>query len=104
MARGLVEGLMDDLWNFPSAFGATPAEALESLQAKLRGLTRTKLTVGEPAAKFKHAITYRAIQGLVYPVESARPIRNASLHWIELKDLPQSAISQLARKIAQKIA
>ena len=31
MARGLVDGLLDDLWNFPSAFGISPAEALEAL-------------------------------------------------------------------------
>ena len=34
--RGLADGLMDDLWNFPAAFGESPAEALEFLRRKLR--------------------------------------------------------------------
>jgi adenine-specific DNA glycosylase len=60
--------------------------------------------MGEPMGEFRHGITFRSIQGRVYPVETSRPIRHASLHWIELKQLPQAAISQLARKIVQKIA
>jgi adenine-specific DNA glycosylase len=103
MVRGLEEGLLDDLWNFPSAFGAAPAEALGSLQEKLRRFTRAPFTLSEPVAEFRHGITYRSIQGQVYPVESARPLRHASLHWFELKELPQAAISQLARKIVHKI-
>ena len=116
MVRGLADGLLDDLWNFPAAFGGSPAEALESLREKLAGLMRAPiaavrarhgvplLTLGEPMAEFRHGITFRAIQGRVYPVETSRAIRHASLHWFELKQIPQAAISQLARKIAQKIA
>ena len=103
MVRGLEEGLLDDLWNFPSTFGASAADALASLQEKLRTFTRATLTFGEPLAAFRHNITYRSIQGLVYPVKTTLPLRHSSVHWFELKDLPQAAISQLARKIAQKI-
>ena len=104
MVRGLADGLMDDLWNFPSAFGSSPEEALESLHEKLRRLTHAPFAVGEPIAEVRHGITYRAIQGQVYPIETARPLRHASLHWFELEELPQAAISQLARKIVQKIS
>jgi len=113
MVRGLADGLLDDLWNFPAAFGGSPAEALEALRKKLAGLIRAPvgtrhgvplLTLGEPLAEFRHGITFRAIQGQVYPVETARAFRHASLHWFELKELPQAAISQLARKIVEKIA
>ena len=121
MMRGLADGLLDDLWNFPAAFGSSPDEALEALREKLAGLIRLPfaaagashvgarhgvplLTLGEPIAGFRHGITYRAIQGRVYPVETSRPIRHASLRWFELKQLPQAAISQLARKIVEKIA
>ena len=38
MMRGLADGLLDDLWNFPAAFGGSPAEALESLHEKLQQL------------------------------------------------------------------
>ena len=103
MVRGLEEGLLDDLWNFPSAFGAAPAEALESLQEKLRRLTRAPFTMSAPMAEFRHGITYRSIQGKVYAVETALPLRHASLHWFELNELTQAAISQLARKVVQKI-
>ena len=104
MVRGLEEGLLDDLWNFPAVFGSTSAEALGSLEEKLRRLTRAPFTLGEPMAEFRHGITYRSIQGQVYPVETARPLRHASLHWFELNELSEAAISQLARKIVQKIA
>ena len=35
MVRGLDDGLLDDLWNFPSAFGRSRAEALANLRNKL---------------------------------------------------------------------
>jgi len=102
MARGLVDGLLDDLWNFPAAFGDSPAEALEALREKIRGLTRASFTFGETMAEFRHGITFRSIQARVYAVETSRAIRHASLHWFNIKDLPQAAISQLARKVIQK--
>ena len=104
MVRGLADGLLDDLWNFPAAFGGSPVEALESLRERLRRFTRTPFTIGETVAEFRHGITFRAIEGRVYPVVTSRPFGHASLNWFELKQLPQAAISQLARKIIQKIA
>jgi A/G-specific adenine glycosylase len=127
LARGLEDGLLDDLWNFPSAFGSTPDAALEALREKLGGLVGARhgvplrhhlsqfhgvdqrhgaplFALGDPVAEFRHGITYRAIQGRVYPVETARAIRHASVRWFDLEELPQAAISQLARKIAQKIS
>ncbi len=112
MMRGLGDGLLDDLWNFPAAFGNSPAEALEALREKLAGLVRSPvrarhnvplLTLGEPIAEFRHGITFRTIHGRVYPVHTSRPIHHASLRWFDLEEIPQAAISQLARKIAQKI-
>ncbi len=103
MVRGLDEGLLGDLWNFPAAFGGGVDEALESLQEKMRRLTRASMKWGQAVADFRHNITYRSIHGQVYPVETARPLRHPLLHWFELTTLPQAAISQLARKIAQKI-
>jgi A/G-specific adenine glycosylase len=104
MVRGLDDGLLDDLWNFPAAFGGSSAEALESLRGKLRRLTRASFSICEPMADFRHGITFRAIQGRVYAVETPRAARHASLHWFELQQLPQAAISQLARKIVAKIS
>jgi A/G-specific adenine glycosylase len=104
MVQGLEEGLLDDLWNFPSALGVTPSEALESLKQKVHRLTRGSFTIGSPFGKFRHTITYRSIQGEVYPIETARPICHTSLKWFELGVLPQAAISKLARKIVQKIS
>jgi adenine-specific DNA glycosylase len=112
LARGLDEGLLNDLWNFPSAFGASPAEALDALRTKLAGMMHAPvrarhgvplLTVGDPIAEFRHGITYRAIQGRVYPVANPRALRHHSLRWFELKQLPQAAISQLARKVVEKM-
>jgi A/G-specific adenine glycosylase len=120
MMRGLADGLLGDLWNFPAAFGRSRAEALEALREKLAALIRPPererhgvpllrhgvplLILGEPMVEFRHGITFRSIEGRVYPVETSRGFRHASLRWFKLKQLPKAAISQLARKIVQKIA
>ncbi len=116
MLRGLDEGLLGDLWNFPAAFGSTPAEALESLRKKLAGLIRAPfaavaarhgvplLTVGEPVAEFRHGITYRAIQAQIYPVTTNGKFARGGVHWFELTRLPNAAISQVARKILHKVS
>lgn len=103
MVQGLEKGLMDDLWNFPAAFGDSPAGALASLQKKLRLLTTSKLTWDDTTIDFRHTITYRAIRGVAYSLRAPREIRHPHLRWFELKGLPQAAISQLARKIIEKI-
>jgi hypothetical protein len=104
MVRGLAEGLMDDLLNFPAAFGATPEKALTALREKLARLTGGEIRFGEPLADVRHAITYRSIRGRVYPVGLAAKPRSKSLQWIPLNQVPHAAISQLARKIADKMA
>ena len=116
LARGLAEGLLDDLWNFPSAFGASPQEALDALHEKLARVIRAPratadasgsgalLAVGEPIGEFRHGITYRAIRGRIYHVQASRAIRHGALRWFELDELPNAAISQLARKVAERIA
>lgn len=113
MVRGLADGLLDDLWNFPSAFGSSPDEAQQALRKKLAALFRAPerarqgkpmVTFGELMVEVRHGITFRAIQGRIYPVRISQPFRHPSLHWFTLKQLPQAAISQLARKIVQKIS
>jgi A/G-specific adenine glycosylase len=72
LVRGLDDGLLADLWNFPAAFGATPAEAREALREKLRRFTGASFSLGKPAAEFRHTITYRTIEGRLYPVGGFR--------------------------------
>jgi A/G-specific adenine glycosylase len=128
MMRGLTDGLLDDLWNFPAAFGKTPAEALQALREKLAELVSAPLSAAkagdavagarhgalrarhgvplppfsEPWAEFRHNITFRSIHGRIYLAEVPRAFRHPLLHWFEFRRLPQAAISQLARKIVQK--
>jgi A/G-specific adenine glycosylase len=109
MMRGLGDGLLDDLWNFPGALGRSPEKALEALREKLAWLTQTSVGAtsvvsGEPLAEFLHGITYRTIHGRIYSVQTSRRLRHDSLQWFELKELPLAAISQLARKIARQIS
>ena len=49
MVRGLGDGLLDDLWNFPSAFGRSRAEALASLRDKLAGFGSLSLPSATPS-------------------------------------------------------
>src|SRR5208282_6026237 len=56
LVRGLADGLLDDLWNFPAAFGRSPAEAREALRDKLQSFTRVSMEVLDPVAEFRHNI------------------------------------------------
>jgi A/G-specific adenine glycosylase len=103
LMRGLDQGLLADLWNFPAALGRSPAEALEHLHEKLRRLTRASFSLGEPVAEFHHTITFRAIQVCVYPVRGIRGVPHGAWRWFELAHLPQAAISQITRKIVHRV-
>lgn len=103
MVRGLDEGLLDDLWNFPAAFGSSPSEARDGLGERLHLLTRDSLSLGEPLAEFRHNITFRSIRGHIYPVQLERSLPRGTVRWFELTRLPHAAISQLARKILEKV-
>ncbi len=113
MVRGLGDGLLDDLWNFPSAFGRSSAGALENLREKLAALFGNHPDISArhgvslqpaPLAEFQHNITFRAIRGRIYQVTPSPFTLYKGVHWFELSRLPQAAISQLARKIVQKIS
>jgi A/G-specific adenine glycosylase len=100
LVRGLDEGLLAGLWNFPAAFGRTRAEALDRLAAKLGKATACSIRLGPCTAELKHGITYRSIRVLLYPAEVVGTPRNRSLRWFPIRQLERQAVSQLARKIA----
>jgi A/G-specific adenine glycosylase len=107
LVRGLDEGLLIDLWNFPSAFGKTRAEALVRLREKLDDMTRGSILWdrnGAPPQEVRHGITHRSIRVHLYPAECSGNTSRRNLRWIALTRFPQAAISQLARKIAAKLA
>jgi hypothetical protein len=103
MVRGLGDGLLADLWNFPSAFGHSRTAALASLRRKLAGFGIDSLTLPDPVVELHHGITYRSIRVHAYPVEISNPPRKRGLRWFAISSLQQAAISQLARKIAQQV-
>ncbi len=104
LARGLDEGLLDGLWNFPAAFGSSPQEAFDNLQNKLRKETLSPVRWGSPIAKVEHRITYRSIHAELYPATLRNGEKAGRLRWFALAELDGAAISQLARKIAQAIS
>lgn len=101
LARGLDEGLLLDLWNFPSAFGSSRADALRHLQEKLAALGHGPVRSGPPVGEVRHNITFRAIRVHIYPAEISNG-RN-SVRWFTPARLAQGAVSQLARKIFEKL-
>ena len=109
LGLGLDEGLTDGLWNFPAAFGSSPGEALSRLQATLSNMTvgnvRWESRSGLPrsVARLRHAITYRSIIVHVYAAEVRASNVKDLLRWFAVSRLPRSAVSSLARKIAEKI-
>src|SRR5690348_4774135 len=101
LLRGLHDGLLDELWNFPSALGRSGSEALGLLKAKLSRLLGTAPSLKGPACELRHNITYRSIQVYVYKGPFAgRDPQNGS-RWIQPCLVERAAVSQLARKIAR---
>jgi A/G-specific adenine glycosylase len=109
LGLGLDEGLMDGLWNFPAAFGISPGEALSRLQARVRNLTPSNVSwesrsgLPHSLAQVRHAVTHRSIIVDIYVAEVRGSIARNRLRWFTLSRLPRSAVSSLARKIAEKI-
>jgi A/G-specific adenine glycosylase len=103
LVRGLEDGLLEDLWNFPAAFGHSPKEAGERLRTKLRLLAKDAILSGSKFGSLKHSITYRSIHVDLYAGEIKRRGKSVKLRWVALPELRQAAVSQLARKIAIQI-
>lgn len=103
LIRGLDDGLLGDLWNFPSALGRSDSEALDRLKAKLHSLLGPLHSLQGPAHKLQHNITHRAIQVFVYEGLLSKEVLGESIQWFRLPTIGQAAVSQLARKIARKL-
>src|SRR5205823_3037885 len=78
LMRGLDEGLLGDLWNFPAAFGATRAEAFDRLREKLdriapgvalREHSDGPVAAPAPTRQLRPGITYRSIRVDLYSAE-----------------------------------
>ena len=121
MVRGLDDGLLVDLWNFPATFGSSLEDARQRLQVKLGNVLGVPASIGQPLGDIRHGITYRSIEARLYKVEvmetgglvaagdgsgrsRGRPGKAGdALRWFPLNKLSGSAVSQLARKIAAAI-
>ncbi len=104
LIRGLDDGLLPDLWNFPSAFGDSQSAARSRLQQKLADLTGCTVLLADSLARLRHGITYRSIQVEVYPAQIRSPRQDKAFRWVPLSKLSQGAVSQLARKIARELS
>ncbi len=103
MVRGLEEGLLGELWNFPAAFGGSPREAFRRLRMKVAEMALGPARFGEPLGEVRHGITYRAIRVQLYPAEFSVSIKESPLRWFALSHLTRAAVSQLTRKIAARL-
>jgi A/G-specific adenine glycosylase len=102
LVRGLDDGLMPDLWNFPAAFGPSPAAARSRLAEKISSLGVSPNAIGAEIARLRHTVTYRDIEVRVYEAEIAAP--GEAIRWLALARFRDAAVSQLARKIAAAVA
>jgi A/G-specific adenine glycosylase len=101
LVRGLDEGLLADMWNFPSAFGRTPADAMHNLRKKLGASARHPVSLGKSLGELRHNITFRSIRVHIFAAEVRDGLK--PLRWFPFSRLPEAAISQLARKVAVRI-
>ncbi len=113
VVRGLDDGLLGDLWNFPAAFGRTKRAARGALASKLARLLSKSTLFERPLGEVKHNITHRQIRVALYSVDwngsvgagpGARPIAQKSpgdsIRWLALSRFRRAAVSRLAQKIA----
>lgn len=103
MVRGLDDGLLIDLWNFPSAFGDSRREALRRLKEKLAAEVRGSIRFGAPWGELRHGITYRSIRVHLFRAEISPDNSSNTFRWFSLSRLFRAAVSQLARKIAARV-
>ena len=124
VVRGLDDGLLEDLWNFPSCFGRTDKAAKGSLTHLLGRLLPPLRLRADPAATVTHNITHRVIRVDIYPgeLETRRPLNSrttdtpraqstaqesvkyhAKTRWVSLSSLRNASISRLAQKIAEAV-
>ena len=103
LVRGLDDGLLTDLWNFPAAFGTSPAVARRRLREKLSTLIAGTVKFGTPLAEVRHIITHRSIRVRLYPVAAPAKFLRHPLRWFPADTLDRTAVSQLARKISGRI-
>jgi A/G-specific adenine glycosylase len=99
LVRGLEEGLLGDMWNFPSAFGQTRQEALERLGAKLEEITGSQLEFKPLGGTVRHRITFRSITAAIYTAADDGGASASAFRWTPVTRLDRMALSQLARKI-----
>ncbi len=103
LVRGLDDGLLGDLWNFPSALGRSGSEAHARLQQKLRSLLGTAPLLKGLEHKLHHNITHRSIQVHVYTGVDCSWRAGDEFRWFHPSSIGQAAVSQLARKIARNL-
>jgi A/G-specific adenine glycosylase len=104
MVRGLDNGLVRDLWNFPSALGESSSMALARLRKKLRAAVGTSVSLKRLPHRLHHNITYRSIEVQVYKGELSGKPQGSGFGWFPIAAIERAAVSQLARKIARKLA
>jgi A/G-specific adenine glycosylase len=103
LVRGLDDGLLMDLWNFPGALGATRPRALRNLKEKLSNMISQPAEIGGSFAGVRHTITHRSIQVHIYPVTVHGTVPRGAIKWFPAARLGHSAVSQLARKIFAEV-
>ncbi len=127
LVRGLDENLLPDLWNFPSAFGSSPAAARRALAEKLAqpsvNPSLVPLSFDGAQSEFHHTITHRSIRVQVYPVamkdlptqssvfsrsrqrttDQGQLTSPLEVRWLSPSDFASAAVSALARKVAARL-
>jgi A/G-specific adenine glycosylase len=96
--------LLQGLWQFPSAEGASPAVAARALRRELAAIGLRLDSERRPAVT-QHTIVHRRLEISVYRAasdrEPAAEIRNGqSFRWFTARQLGAAAIPTLTRKIA----
>jgi A/G-specific adenine glycosylase len=105
LLRRRQESLLGRMWEFPSATGATPGQALRRLRRQLSSLGATLTTI-LPVGSARHTVVHRRLAIRVYPATLESPAANRSARrpghrWFTAADLSRAAVPTLTRKVAE---
>jgi A/G-specific adenine glycosylase len=103
LLRRREEGLLGGMWEFPSASGATPGQALRGLRRQLSSLGAT-VTAAVPVGNADHTVVHRRLAIRVYPAAldaASGPARRPRHRWFTPADLTRAAVPTLTRKVAE---
>ncbi|MBC8646380.1 MAG: A/G-specific adenine glycosylase [Thermoanaerobaculia bacterium] len=105
LLRRRTDTLLRGMWEFPSAIGASPADAVERLRRDLHalGISLDASTSSGDAAHtvVNRRLAIRVFPGRIHPARASGLVSRSGYRWFGPRELSRAAIPTLTRKIGR---